>query len=136
MDGLEIVGHEHARVARHPLMVGGMSVVEDQVETAYALMGFVMAQADRSPRGSNIALQCWEIRNELEAFGADVGADPDFLRDQAGRPVTELVDEALAALESIPDADFPPGLGVVVPKIVAVQLRLDEIEGSEVGDHS
>lgn len=116
-------------------MVGGMSMVEEQVGVAYALIGFVMEQANQSPRGSNVALRCWEIRSELEAFG-DVRADPDLLRDEAGRPAAELLEDALDALDAIPDAQFPPGLGVVAPMIVGVQFRLHEIEGTGIGDNS
>lgn len=134
VDGLEIVRSEQAAPAMSRLMVGAMSGVQEQVSIAHALMGFVMRQADQSPQGSNIGLRCWEIRNELEEFGA--GEDPDLLLDEADRPPGELLEDALDALEAIPAAEFPPGLGVVVPMIVAVQLRLPYLEEAGVGDDS
>lgn len=133
-DGLEIVGREHALAGAGRLMVGAMSVVQEQVSIAHALLGFVMRQADQSPQGSNVGLRCWEIRNDLEKFGA--GEDPDLLLDEADRPPGDLLEDALDALEAIPAAEFPPGLGVVVPMIVAVQLRLPYLEEAGVGDDS
>ncbi|REF24624.1 hypothetical protein [Calidifontibacter indicus] len=63
----------------------------------HALIGRVMSQADHAPRGTNIALRCWEIRNELEAFGA--GDDPDVLANKHDdRPMGELLEASVAGL--------------------------------------
>lgn len=137
VDGSELERLEGAVVEVRRFKVSRMSVVEEQVAIAHALIGQVMSQADHAPRGSNIALRCWEIRNELEDFGA--GDDPDVLvapADHAAeRPMMgELLEDALDALEAIPDPVFPPGLGVVVPMIVAVQLRLPQLEEAAGGD--